>query len=225
MIRCGLRPGEAFALRHGDVDLAKEIIHIERSVTETGHIKATKTYEERDVDISGDPRLVALLRQYVPWLQDTAVRQGWENSPLFPSISGTFLDAANVRRDMKALLKSVPELPNDRTPYDLRHTYVTHSLTIEREDLGFVSQQIGHQSITTTLEYYYHYLPENWKKRRSQSRKVRPADKKTELSATKGATNAQNLSSEKNENLETTTSEELTWSRRVDSSGFEPPTC
>ena len=71
MLRCGLRPGEAYALRPDDVDLESERIHVHRSVTEDGQLKGTKTDESRYVDIRPYPQLVALLQHYTPWIQET----------------------------------------------------------------------------------------------------------------------------------------------------------
>ena len=134
-----------FPRSSANLTVPSERIHVHRSVTEDGQLKGTKTDESRYVDISPYPQLVALLQHYTPWIQETSARQGSRDAPLFPSITGTILNAANVRRDLKDLLADNDELPKDRTPYDLRHTFVTHSLQVERQEIGFASKQLGRQ--------------------------------------------------------------------------------
>ncbi len=82
--------------------------------------------------------LLRFLQQYISWLGETAARKGWQDTPLFPNTSGTILNAANVRRDLKELLNETEGLSKDGTPYDLRHTFVTHSLQVERLEIGSV---------------------------------------------------------------------------------------
>ena len=209
MLRCGLRPGEAFALRPADVDLVRRRLRVAWSVSESGELKSTKTGDERYVHLAPYPEIVKLLRQYIPWLDDIAARHKWDDPPLFPSITGTFLDAANVRRDLKRLLKNVDDLPNDRTPYDLRHTFATHSLQVERREIGFVSAQLGHEKVSTTLDYYYHWLPEN----AIENQNGADSDPSTTLSATASATNHEFDDSEPERSLEVVDSQ---WSRRAD---------
>ena len=211
MVRCGLRPGEAYALTPSDVDLKTQQIHVQRSVTESGELKSTKTDESRYVDIRPYPQIVALLQQYIPWMGEIAARQGWQDAPLFPTISGTILNAANVRRDLKELLNKTEGLPKDRTPYDLRHTFVTYSLQVERHEIGFVSKQLGHDKVTTTWDYYYHWLPENMMTNRD-------ADKwhRTTSRATEGATTGSSGESRDESDSETPMPQGEKWSRRED---------
>ena len=42
--------------------------------------------------------------------------------------------------------------------YDLRHTYASH-LIAQGADPGYVSKQLGHASMVTTLSFYAHYFP------------------------------------------------------------------
>src|SRR5262245_8393017 len=55
----GLRPGEGCAVVWTDYDPVVRTLRIERTVTDTGRIKETKTGDSREVDLS--PRLAAAL--------------------------------------------------------------------------------------------------------------------------------------------------------------------
>jgi integrase len=51
LVEARLRPGEAFALRPGDIDWGARAIRVERAWN-LGRVRATKTYEERTVDLT-----------------------------------------------------------------------------------------------------------------------------------------------------------------------------
>ncbi len=99
------------------------------------------------------------------------------------------------------------ELPKDRTPYDLRHTFVTHSLQVERQEIGFVSKQLGHDKVTTTWDYYYHWLPENMMTNRDADKWHR---------TTSGATTGSSGETDEEADSETPMPQGEEWSRRED---------
>ena len=210
MLRCGLRPGESYALTPRDVDLTNKVIRVDKSLAEDGRIKTTKTKKTREVMLATYPELLALLQEYVPWLRDTAKRQQWHACPLFPSIEGTYLDNSNVRRELKHLLERTEGLPQDKTPYDLRHTFATHSLQVEREEIGFVSKQLGHEKVTTTWDWYYDWLPDNLQAKHDGESGDDGSEPPSVPGATVGATEPR---SDNDQSPEVT---ESTWSRRAD---------
>jgi integrase len=55
LAKTGMRPGEAFALKPGDIDWGERTVRVERAWN-LGRVKSTKTYEERTVDLT--PELV-----------------------------------------------------------------------------------------------------------------------------------------------------------------------
>jgi integrase len=72
-----------------------------------------------------------------------------EGSPLMPR---------NLkRRHFRPILKTA-KLPNDFRLYDLRHSCAT-LLLATRENPKVVSEQLGHASVTLTLDVYSHVLP------------------------------------------------------------------
>lgn len=79
LAKAGLRPGEAFALKPGDVDIRNQTLAVERAVS-LGRIKVTKTAERRTVDLS--PELLRTLHGHMKWLATEALRRGWGGAPV-----------------------------------------------------------------------------------------------------------------------------------------------
>lgn len=71
LAKAGLRPGEAFALKPGDIDWKGRTLRVERAWN-LGRVKPTKTYEERTVDLT--PEMVRSLERHVAWLKTEALR-------------------------------------------------------------------------------------------------------------------------------------------------------
>jgi integrase len=68
LAKAGLRPSEGFALKLGDLDVRAHTLRVERAWV-LGRLKATKTYEERTVDLT--PDLVRSLERHVAWVRIT----------------------------------------------------------------------------------------------------------------------------------------------------------
>jgi len=185
LLKAGLRPGEAFALQPGDLDLFGQRVRVERAV-DRGQIKSTKTAETRTVDLSAD--LAGKLAEYLTWLESEQLAQrseahqalqdaattadpelkvrletrsrlalAYAASPwLFPNEAGKLLDDAKARRVFHYVLKQAT-LPSFRV-YDLRHTFASLLLS-SGVPLLYVSKQLGHAKPTTTLRYYAHWIP------------------------------------------------------------------
>ncbi len=86
-----------------------------------------------------------------------------ENSLLFPSLTGTYIDAKNLRRSWERLLKKSGV--EYKKFHALRHTYATR-LFENGTSILTVSRLLGHSSIQTT-EIYTHVL-ENIKREEVQ---------------------------------------------------------
>ena len=154
LAKTGLRPGEAFALRPGDLDFGARTLRVERAVS-LGRLKPTKTYEERAVDVS--PDLLRTIQQHLTWLKGEALKRGTgEPEWLFPNEDGKLMDESRVRKAFKRALKNA-KLPEFRV-YDLRHTYAS-LLLAERAPITYVAEQLGHANLSTTLRYYAKWIP------------------------------------------------------------------
>ena len=75
---------------------------------------------------------------------------------VFPSESGTLLDAANLRKVFLGILKKA-NLRSIRF-HDLRHSFASW-LIGNGESLTYVKEQLGHHSIQITVDTYGHLIP------------------------------------------------------------------
>lgn len=169
-IHSGLRPGELAALKWEDVDFEKRLITVRAAVKQNGEVGKTKTKKKRNVDMSD--LLIDTLKQ---WNKDQAKRfDGDLPEWVFTSreTSGR-IDMKNLYHraflgSMKAAHGPLCEgrtenhdccdgLPRRRL-YDLRHTFAT-LLVMNGESLAYVRDQLGHSSITLTVNVYTHWVP------------------------------------------------------------------
>jgi integrase len=152
----GLRPGEGCAVVWTDYDPVVRTLHIERTVTDTGRIKETKTGDSREVDLS--PRLVASLNDLRAELEAEALAAGRDDiSPwILSTRAGNPPRPHRVAKAFRKVLVAAG-LPQFRL-YDLRHTYASH-LIAEHADIAYIAKQLGHAKMTTTLLYYGHWFP------------------------------------------------------------------
>lgn len=144
LVSTGIRPGEAFALRVGDLDVDRRRIRISRSLGQDGKVKGTKTGKSRDVPISGAlvAELVAhtrgrsatrplLMRGAVSWKR-SLLRSVWRwNSPL-----------------------------EGVTVYELRHTAASLAIA-SGANVKTVQAMLGHSSAAMTLDVYGHLWPDD----------------------------------------------------------------
>lgn len=149
----GLRPGELIALEWGDIDWINGLIHVTRSVVE-GKKKAPKTKSGvRDVKIL--PYTLAALKdqkQHTYFMQgrvfhNPTTQQPWECDQQIQKAWKRLLTKAGVRY---------------RRPYQTRHSFASMMLS-RGENLLWVSKQLGHKKIETTIKYYATWMPDHSK--------------------------------------------------------------
>ena len=159
----GLRPGEQFALKVGDLDFHAGQVRVRRGLfwewkrhaagKPRWHITSPKTkHSIRNVDLP--PDLLEDLRGYSAGLPDKD-----PDHLLFATSNGTPLDPKNIvdRVFRKALERA--ELRRIRW-YDLRHTYASLQLAAGA-NIKYLSQQMGHASVQITLDRYSHLLKDS----------------------------------------------------------------
>jgi len=150
MVRTGTRLGEALGMQWNDLDFHGRKVHVARSVAAHGRIETPKSGKARAVDMSAG-LADALLRHRAG--QGDPDGAAW----VFPSEVGTPLDASKVRKAFAAACKAAG-LPPHLTPHSLRHTF--GSLLISAgESPAYVQRQMGHASITMTVDTYGSHLP------------------------------------------------------------------
>lgn len=162
---CGLRQGEALALRWSDVDLDAGSLYVVRQlqrVRRDGDVSGTLEFSEPK---NASRRKVGLPRRAVDALRRHAERQAdeideagdeYEHQGLvFANLVGGPLDAQNVvNRHYKPLLRRA-ELPPIRF-HDLRHSCL--SLLAERgEPIRDLQALAGHASAAFTMQRYTHH--------------------------------------------------------------------
>ncbi|GIF78140.1 site-specific integrase [Asanoa siamensis] len=127
-----------------------------RSVREGGD---TKTRKSRRTLALPKRCVVALTRQRDRQIEDRkAAGKDWHESDLvFTSTVGTQLDAANVRRAFRRVIKAAGLNPKDWTPRELRHSFVSlmseAGVTVEE-----IAPLVGHAGTRVTEAVYRHEL-------------------------------------------------------------------
>lgn len=166
----GARQGELFALTWTDIDLSKKIILINKSYSYTkgasgkssGHIGPTKCNETRRnmlPDILINILKIHKARQKSILAEHGVIQS--EDSLVFSTPIGTYLDSANVLRALKQVYLDLgintADGDSNKTFHDLRHTYATRNFEQGVEPL-VISKLLGHSDINTTLRTYIHVL-------------------------------------------------------------------
>lgn len=151
---CGVRFGEAAALRVADLDLDRRRIRIHRSVTyvrKTGlHVGPTKTHSTRVVPIPSF--LVGLLA--------TEIDERGTDALVFPSARrGGYLTLGQARYAFLKATAAVDGCGGVRL-HDLRHSCA--SLAIRSgANVKVVQRLLGHKTAVLTLDRYGHLFPDD----------------------------------------------------------------
>ena len=145
----GMREGELLALTWNDINWKKKKISITKSMSD-GEITTPKTsYSIRKTDMTD--ALIGVLQEHKR-------NQNALSSLVFSNSVGKILSIQNIfnRRFYPCLKKA--GLRKIRF-HDLRHTYVS-LLLAKNVPIKYIQNQVGHSSITTTMNTYGHLLPE-----------------------------------------------------------------
>jgi integrase len=165
MLYCGLRVGEALALRWKDIDLERRHIHIEHSLTRAedgvglGPTKTEKSNRTFDlsmlaVGILRQERLRQMRQQAdagaagFPWLNDWGL--------IFTTALGASIGPSTLGADFAARVKAAG-LPHMRL-HDLRHSCATllHEAGVDWKE---ISDLMGHSKVSITQDLYAHMTP------------------------------------------------------------------
>ncbi|MBU4392535.1 MAG: site-specific integrase [Actinobacteria bacterium] len=147
----GARQGEILAIRRGNVDLEKRIIYIRRTYHPKHGFSEPKTKSsERPIVISSK-----LERTITRHLANT---EGDPGDLLFRNRAGGPINHRNMmtREFYPALNRAGVRRIRF---HDLRHTYAALMISLG-ENIKFIQKQLGHASLTTTMDTYGHLLPE-----------------------------------------------------------------
>jgi len=149
----GLRAGELLGLRWSHLDLARGVIRVRDQIDRTGIRHPLKTDKGRR-DVVLQPALATLLREHRR--NSSHPRDG---DHIFTRRDGRPMHPDVVRRCGLQRAASIAGLDSPGKPrlrlHDLRHGYAS-LLVAQGTDITYVSRQLGHASITTTLNTYTH---------------------------------------------------------------------
>ncbi|MBH0188921.1 MAG: tyrosine-type recombinase/integrase [Nitrospira sp.] len=149
--RTGMREGELIGLRWEDIDFVSRFIEVRHNVVRRQET-TTKTHKIRRVDVS--PQLNAELMRVKETLQLEKALKGQPLPPwVFLTPQGTRLTPEVLRKAFYACLEA-SGLRRARF-HDLRHTFA--SLLIQQgTNVKYIQSQLGHSSISITLDVYSH---------------------------------------------------------------------
>jgi integrase len=158
LAHAGFRLGEVLAMRLCHLDLRKRNYHVSESYNRH-RFGLPKRGKKRHVDLP--EFLVDELSRYVTHLKKESFRNGQGGA-----VDLLFVDPAEKgvypysQRKVQGLLKRVCRRTKltARTPHDLRHTYAT-ILLMAHMSPAYVQKQLGHSSISVTVDIYGHWFP------------------------------------------------------------------
>jgi integrase len=145
----GLRPEEWIALTWADIDLKKGTCRINKVVVD-GDLRTERGKTDAAFRVIGLPqRAITALSSLPRPIQSEAL--------VFLAPRGGHIDLDNWR---ERVWKKALEMAGvtHRPLYQCRHTFATLALAAGA-DLYWVSKQLGHANISTTLKHYARFLP------------------------------------------------------------------
>jgi integrase len=153
-LRTGMRIGELVALEWDDIDWRGRFIVVQRNFWQ-GHLGTTKSGKTRRVDMSD--QLVAELTDHRRRMAAESLKVGRplpdfifstvEGKRVWPHVARRILDALTKKTGIRKL-----------NPHIFRHTFATQLLAANKS-ITYVQQQLGHSSISMTVDVYGHLVP------------------------------------------------------------------
>lgn len=150
MVSLGLRSGEIIHLKFSDIDFQNRKIHIQGNIR-FGKFSLPKNGLKRWVDVP-----TKLLNELEKAYQERVKKTPYRDYIFITNKGHYWSDTSCItRRYFKPLLERLGI--KYKSLYSLRHTYATLSLQ-GGQKVGYISKQLGHKDIKTTLDYYIKYL-------------------------------------------------------------------
>jgi integrase len=151
-VATGLRFGELAAIRWTDVDLLNREMHVRRTFVEGLGEQAPKSGESRTIDLT--PPAAAVLEHWYKIAGDDGL--------VFEHETGGYLSSDDVRKYAlypaleRAGVPRIGESGRKRDFHSFRHTFARIALEGGAE-ITWVKEQLGHSSITLTVDLYGHW--------------------------------------------------------------------
>lgn len=144
LYRCGLRLGEALALRPKDLDL------------NNGAITVLHGKGDRRRTVGIDPAAVAFLSR---WVDRRKTLQPRRAAPLFCTLQGGPIHPSYVRTLLPRLATKTG-IDKRVHPHGLRHT-MAFEMMMEGIPVPIIQRQLGHANLGTTQRYLDHIAPKD----------------------------------------------------------------
>lgn len=151
--RLGLRQGEQIALRPGDIDWKKGLLHIKRSITR----------DENGKKVVGDTKNKYSRRtiKLIPTMLDAISKQKeiydkFNGKYFFCSQTGDLIDVSHLMKCVwrPALIKAELKYRNMR---QTRHSFATNALSCGENPL-WISKVLGHRNTEMVIKVYGKYI-------------------------------------------------------------------
>ncbi len=148
-VATGMRFGELAGLEWSDVDLLNREVHVRQAYTHGLGVGPTKSNEPRTIDLT--PQAATLLEQ---WL----VESGGDGL-VFERETGGYVDSGYSTKQVlypaldRAGVERIGERGRKRDFHSFRHTFARIALENGAE-ITWVQKQLGHSSITLTVDLY-----------------------------------------------------------------------
>src|SRR5919112_1843037 len=161
-VQTGMRQGELLALKWGDVDLNRGVIHVRRTLVRNrgrialGEPKTKKSRRPVNLTSVAIEALKAHLEQQLEDIERLGDLYR-DDGLVFTSGVGTLINPSNLRRRSFAPLLQRAGLPQIRF-HDLRHTCATLLLS-RNVHPKYVQELLGHATVAITLDTYSHMIP------------------------------------------------------------------
>lgn len=147
LAKSGMRLGECLAMHRDHLD-ASNCQYMIMETVRHGRFGIPKT-GKRLIDLPDD--LVARLQSHILRKRKEALSEGRDFTYLFPGITQRLVQKGLERACRAGKVRL-------RHPHDLRHTYAA-ILLMDHYSPAYVQKQLGHSSITMTVDTYGHWIP------------------------------------------------------------------
>lgn len=147
----GMRIGEVLALKTTDIDLAHNLITVERTISKDKNSKVimgktTKTYAgQRELPVA------ILIRDFIIEQMQIANKSNHKTKLLFRNSLGNLANPAQVNTAFKEVIKDLGY--EDITSHTLRHTFATRCIESGMKPV-VIQRLMGHTNIQITLNTY-----------------------------------------------------------------------
>lgn len=161
ILNTGMREGEPLYLKRKDVDLEKRHIYIHGNVVEVKN--RAEDAESSYVLLEQDTPKTGKSTRYIP-LNDNAVDAlehlrsiVRDRDRVIATKNHTITSPRKVYKTMECILKKCGITDKENLVHALRHTFAT-TLIRNGVDIKAVSEILGHEDVSTTLNTYHHVI-------------------------------------------------------------------